>query len=50
VGNNSMPNKSLNQEIAKRLRPKDTDQIYWDNYLPGFGLRVSSKGVKTFLG
>jgi integrase len=44
-----VPHISLTQLDAERLRPTDTDEIYWDKHLPGFGLRVSSKGVKTFL-
>jgi integrase len=45
-----MPNKiNLTQLAADRLRPAATDIIFWDRALPGFGLRVSSKGTKTFL-
>jgi hypothetical protein len=40
---------SLTQLGAERLRPKDTDEIHWEKSLPGFGLRVSTKGVKTSL-
>ena len=35
----------LTQLGAERLRAAD---IYWDKNLPGFGLRVSPKGRKTF--
>jgi hypothetical protein len=44
-----MQHVSLTQKGAERLRAKDTDEIHWDKILPGFGLRVSTKGVKTFL-
>src|SRR5215471_16133948 len=40
-----MPHISLTQLGAERLRAAD---IYWDKNLPGFGLRVSPKGRKTF--
>ena len=40
---------SLTQLAVERLRPADREVIYWDSNLPGFGLRVSPKGVKTFL-
>jgi integrase len=44
------PNRtSLTQLGVERLRPKDREQILWDTVLPGFGLRISPKGVKTFL-
>jgi integrase len=44
-----MPHISLTQLGAERIRPANADVIYWDNNLPGFGLRVSSKGRKSFL-
>jgi integrase len=44
------PNRaSLTQLGCERLRAKDKEQIVWDTNLPGFGLRVSPKGVKTFI-
>jgi integrase len=40
---------SLTQLGCERLRPKEHEQIFWDTNLPGFGMRVSPKGVKTFI-
>jgi integrase len=44
-----MPHISVTQAAAERLRPQATDVTYWDRTLPGFGLRVSPKGRKSFI-
>lgn len=51
-----MPNKTITQLGAERLKPerdKDTgklvEKMHWDALLPGFGLRVSPKGRKSFI-
>jgi integrase len=44
-----MPHVSLTQLGAERLRPAKTEVLYWDRTMPGFGLRVSPKGRKTFI-
>ena len=44
-----MPHVSLTQLGAERLRPQATEVVYWDKNLPGFGLRVSPKGRKSFI-
>jgi Arm DNA-binding domain len=44
-----MPHKSLTQLMAERLRPKAAEVMFWDTNLPGFGLRVSPKGRKSFI-
>jgi len=43
--------KNLTQLAAERLRPPTGGEAvtYWDKNLPGFGLRVSPKGRKTFI-
>jgi integrase len=40
---------SLTQLGVERLRPQAKEIVYWDRTLPGFGVRVSPKGRKTFL-
>jgi hypothetical protein len=42
-----MPHISLTQLGAEWQWPGDIDQIFWGKNLPGFGPRVSTKGVKT---
>jgi integrase len=46
-----MPKIKLTQLACERLRPPTDAQnvIYWDLQLPGFGLRVSARGRKTWL-
>jgi integrase len=44
-----MPHISITQLGAERLRSQAADQMYWDRNLPGFGLRVSPKGRKSFI-
>jgi integrase len=44
-----MPHISITQLGAERLRPQAADVMYWDKNLPGFGLRVSPKGRKSFI-
>jgi integrase len=44
-----MPHISITQLGAERLRPQAADAMYWDKNLPGFGLRVSTKGRKSFI-
>lgn len=41
--------KRLNDKTVKALPASGTRQIVFDNQLPGFGVRVSGGGVKTFL-
>ena len=45
-----MPNRiSLTQLGVERLRPQAREIVFWDVNCPGFGVRVSPKGRKTFL-
>ena len=45
-----MPRSNLTQLSVERLRPPTEGAVtYWDKMLPGFGLRVSSRGRKTWL-
>jgi integrase len=46
-----MPQMKLTQLACERLKPPtDKDSvIFWDLQLPGFGLRVSSRGRKTWI-
>jgi hypothetical protein len=44
-----MPNLKLTQAAVERLRPPASGRIEaWDSQLPGFGLRVSASGLKTW--
>src|SRR6516165_9383987 len=46
-----MPRIKLTQLACERLKsPTDVQNItYWDLQLPGFGLRVSARGRKTWI-
>lgn len=39
----------LTKRTIDALSPTETDAIIWDDDLPGFGLRVKSSGVRTYL-
>jgi integrase len=44
-----MPNLKLTQAAVERLKPPATGRIeVWDSQLPGFGLRISASGHKTW--
>ncbi len=45
-----MPKTRLTAASVERLRPPAKGRIeYWDNLLPGFGLRMSETGAKTWV-
>lgn len=44
-----MPQVRLTKSSIDRLPVPNRDTIYWDNALPGFGLRVKTTGVKSFV-
>jgi integrase len=44
-----MPNLRLTQAAVERLKPPASGRIEaWDSQLPGFGLRISASGLKTW--
>jgi integrase len=44
-----MPNLKLTQAAVERLKPPPSGRIeVWDSQLPGFGLRISASGLKTW--
>jgi integrase len=46
-----MPQTTLTQLAVDRLKPPpEGSVIHWDKTLPGFGVRVSAKGRKTWIG
>jgi integrase len=46
-----MPKRSLNDRILKTLKPAQPSKLYdlWDTIVPGFGVRVSETGRRTFI-
>src|SRR3977135_2751163 len=45
-----MPTIRLTQVAVDKLKPPSTGRtIFWDNLLPGFGLRITSKGAKSWV-
>jgi integrase len=43
-----MPKMKLTDLTIKALKPPESFTTYWDTSLPGFGVRCSPKGKKTF--
>lgn len=43
-----MPQAILNQSFVNALEPQKVETVYFDKNLPGFGIRVSPKGTKTY--
>ncbi|HVB15059.1 MAG TPA: Arm DNA-binding domain-containing protein, partial [Stellaceae bacterium] len=45
-----MPTIKITQPAAERLRPPASGRVeYWDKQLPGFGLRISATGRKSWV-
>jgi Arm DNA-binding domain len=45
-----MPTTKLTQPAVEKLKAPPSGRIeYWDNQLPGFGLRISETGRKTWV-
>ena len=45
-----MPTIKLTQPAVERLKPPTSGRVeYWDSQLPGFGLRISESGRKTWV-
>jgi len=43
-----MPKKKFNDKLIRSLQTEKSQEDFWDSSTPGLGLRVTSKGVKTF--
>jgi hypothetical protein len=45
-----MPKIKLTQPAADKLKPPASGRVeFWDSQLPGFGLRISGRGRKTWI-
>lgn len=44
-----MPTLKLTKPLIDDLKPQATDQVYWDQSLRGFGLKVTPTGRKVFI-
>ena len=44
-----MPTLKLTKSVIDDLKPGATDQVYWDQTLRGFGLKVTPTGRKVFI-
>lgn len=44
-----MPNVRLTKTIVEKLQPKGAETIYWDEALPGFGVRVKLSGSRSYV-
>ena len=43
-----MPKTNLTERKLKSVKPSNEREDYWDNKLPGFGVRISPEGTNTF--
>jgi len=48
TGDKAMPTENLTDRKIASLKPAKERTEYWDDGTPGFGLRVSPEGTKTF--
>ena len=44
-----MPTLKLTKPVIDDLKPRGTDQVYWDRNLRGFGVKVTPAGRKVFI-
>jgi integrase len=44
-----MPRVRLTKTTVEKLQPEGLETIYWDEALPGFGVRVKSSGGRSYL-
>src|SRR6266480_3658862 len=44
-----MPTVRLTKSSIDALKPTDKEIVYWDQGLPGFGVKVTPKGRKVFI-
>ena len=44
-----MPKTRLSKSTIDKTAPGDNETIYWDEALPGFGLRVKPNGTKSYV-
>ena len=43
-----MPKLHLTKAVIDELAPGPSETVYWDDSLPGFGLKVTPKGRKVW--
>lgn len=44
-----MPTAKISKRVVDTLRPSTSDVIYWDEDLSGFGIKITPKGVKSYV-
>jgi hypothetical protein len=44
-----MPKLHLTKSVIEELTPSASELVYWDDSVPGFGLKVTPKGRKVFV-
>src|SRR5271170_7320639 len=49
MGDTFMPRTKLTKSVIDALSTPQSDLVYWDSALPGFGVKVTPKGRKVFI-
>src|SRR3954464_12819417 len=44
-----MASLKLTKTVVESLEPSTQEQVVWDEALPGFGLRIKSTGVRSYI-
>ena len=44
-----MPNVRMTKTVVEKLQPKGAETIFWDEALPGFGVRVKASGSRSYI-
>ncbi len=44
-----MSSARLSKSFIDKVKPAESDRIFWDVELPGFGVRVKASGVKSYV-
>lgn len=44
-----MPKRKLTKSVVDKLQPGNREAVYWDEALPGFGVRLKTSGQRSYI-